>query len=348
MLAPDPTLEIPWPAGSWRRSLARAIRDPAELLRTLSLDPEQVFGTDCDLAGTLEAVGRSFPLRVPREFVTRMEPGEPDDPLLRQVLNDPRELEGSRGYGLDPLAEQPLLAPGQGVLRKYRGRALLLVTGACAVHCRYCFRRHFPYAEHRVSQDLDRALAELAADPEVDEVLLSGGDPLALGDEVLAPLSRRLAELGSVARLRIHTRTPIVLPQRVDAELLRWIEEWPGQAVVVVHANHARELDHEVAVAMKLLRSVGATVLNQSVLLAGINDTVEALGELSLRLFEIGVLPYYLHLLDPVAGAEHFDLEIERARGLERGLRERLPGYLVPKFVREVPGELSKTPLCDV
>ena len=266
------------------------------------------------------------------------------------------------GFTADPLAEAAATAQ-PGLLRKYRGRALLVVTGACAVHCRYCFRRHFPYAENRPgrgpaggSRDDGRggwraALDALAADPTVEEVILSGGDPLSVADDRLEGLVRAIEAIPHVRRLRVHSRNPIVLPERVDDRLLSWLAPPSAEPrrrlerVLVVHANHAREIDGAVVAALGRLRSAGVTLLNQSVLLAGVNDSVEALEELSRALFGAGVLPYYLHLLDRVAGAAHFDVPEERARGLVGELAARLSGYLVPKLVREVPGAPAKVPV---
>ncbi|HEX2164949.1 MAG TPA: EF-P beta-lysylation protein EpmB, partial [Thermoanaerobaculia bacterium] len=291
------------------------------------------------------AAAADFPLRVPRGFVARMRPGDPRDPLLLQVLAAAAEVEPVPGYGPDPLAEAGA-QPVPGVLHKYRGRALLVVTGACAVHCRYCFRRHFPYGERGLTRSAEaRALAWLAGEPSIDEAILSGGDPLTLPDDRLAGLAARLAEVPHLRRLRLHTRLPIVLPERVDEALLAWLTGTRLAPVVVVHANHAREIDGAVAAALGRLRAAGVPVLNQSVLLAGVNDSADALAELSEALFAAGALPYYLHLLDPVAGAAHFAVPEERARAVHAALAARLPGYLVPRLVREVPGAPGKVPV---
>jgi EF-P beta-lysylation protein EpmB len=246
------------------------------------------------------------------------------------------------GFERDPLGEERV-SPVPGLLHKYRGRALLVVTGACAIHCRYCFRRHFPYAEHAAAWE--GALGYLAADPTVTEVILSGGDPLAVTDERLGALARRLAEIPHLRRLRVHTRLPVVLPERVDEGLLEWLAGTRLAPLLVLHANHPRELDGAVAAAVGRLRGAGVPVLNQAVLLAGINDRVEDLAGLSEGLFEIGVLPYYLHLLDPVAGAAHFEVPLPRGRELVAELARLLPGYLVPRLVREVPGAPAKVPV---
>jgi EF-P beta-lysylation protein EpmB len=286
-----------------------------------------------------------FPLRVPEEFLKRMEVGNPRDPLLLQVLPQLAELDVVAGYTPQPLAEESF-APLPGLIHKYRGRVLILVSGACAVHCRYCFRRNFPYAEQQPWSDGGRAVVDyIAADASIREVILSGGDPLAVSDERLASLVGRLAGVEHVERLRIHTRLPVVIPSRVDDPLLGWLEATSLRKVVVLHVNHAHEIDSAVAAAVGRLRRVGVTVLNQAVLLGGVNDSVEQQADLSEALFRIGVLPYYLHLLDRVQGAAHFEVSEERAQEIVGELRERLPGYLVPKLVREVPGAPSKVPV---
>lgn len=322
---------------TWQRELACAISDPRELLAALGLP-------DSLLEGAL-AARESFPLRVPRGFVRRMRRGDPGDPLLRQVLPLAAELASVPGYVADPLLEASARqAPG--LLRKYAGRALLVTTGACAIHCRYCFRREFPYEEQ--SGDLGRwreALQHLAADPSIRELILSGGDPLSLGDARLAQLTGELARIPHLETLRIHTRQPVVLPERVDAGLLAWMRALPWRVVVVLHVNHPNEIDAQVASAFAALRDTGATLLNQSVLLAGVNDDAATLVELSRRLHDTGVLPYYLHLPDAVAGTAHFDVPEARARALAAALARELPGYLVPRLVREIPGRAAKTVL---
>jgi EF-P beta-lysylation protein EpmB len=270
-----------------------------------------------------------------------MRKGDPRDPLLRQVLPLGEELVAAPGFVADPLAELAAL-PARGLLHKYEGRVLLIATGACAVNCRYCFRRHFPYAEEAAGEGFEEALAYVAGDPSIEEVILSGGDPLLLPDRTLSGLAESLAAIPHVARLRVHSRTPVVLPERVDAGLLAWLAGTRLAPVLVIHANHAREIDAAVAAAMAELRAAGVTLLNQSVLLEGVNDSVEALADLSRALFAAGVLPYYLHHLDRVAGAAHFEVGEERARRLVGEVAARLPGYLVPRLVREVPGAPAK------
>ena len=325
------------PAAAWQRELAQAICDPLELCRILRLDPQLVAGSD-------RAV-RQFPLRVPRGFVRRMRPGDPGDPLLRQVLPLAAESLEVPGFVADPLAEHAATrAPG--LLQKYYGRALLITTAACAVHCRYCFRREFPYADAQPEGPRwSAALDTLAADPSIVELILSGGDPLSLSNARLARLTGELRRIPHLRRLRLHTRTPIVLPERIDDELLEWFTCLPWPTVMVVHCNHANEIDDSVREAMALLRARGVTVLNQSVLLAEVNDSVQALSALSEALWSAGILPYYLHLLDPVRGAAHFAIPEARAVALMDELITRLPGYLVPRLVRERPGAPAKVPV---
>lgn len=319
--------------GEWRSALT----DPAALLAALGLESlaSRVIRPDRD----------AFPMRVPRPFVARMRHGDPHDPLLRQVLPLDDELRPMPGF-VDDAVGDLAARDAPGVIRKYHGRALLVATGSCAVNCRYCFRRHFPYAEETAAAGRWReALDWVRAHPDVDEVILSGGDPLSLSTARLAELTDGLAAIPHVRRLRIHTRLPIVLPARVDAALAEWLQGLPWPVVVVIHANHANEFDDAVDASLARLRAAGAMLLNQSVLLAGVNDGIDALASLSERMFAAGVLPYYLHVLDPVRGAAHFDVPDDEARRLVATLRSRLPGYLVPRLVREIPGADAKTPL---
>ena len=323
----------------WRRELADALTDPAELWRLLELDPA--------LLPRAREAARRFGLRVPRSFVARMRRGDPDDPLLRQVMPLGAELEHSAGFGPDPVGDLAALS-APGMLSKYRGRALLMTTGACAVHCRYCFRREFPYGEGALNPArLAAAIEALAAEPWLEEVILSGGDPLALPTARLTQITAALQALPGLKRLRIHTRTPVVLPARVDGLLLDWLRGLRWRTIVVLHVNHPREVSAELREAAAAVAAAGATLLNQSVLLAGVNDDEDTLAELSSTLFDAGVLPYYLHLLDRVAGCAHFDLPAARAVELHAGLMARLPGYLVPKLVREVAGAPYKVPMTN-
>ncbi len=325
---------------SWQRELAEAITDPRELIAVLGLPAE--------LATSAERAAQLFSLRVPRSFVARMRRGDPNDPLLRQVLPLDAEFEDVPGYVADPLGELAARRSPQ-LLQKYAGRALIVTTEACAVHCRYCFRREFPYSqsssEPHIGGRFGETLAALAQDASLEEVILSGGDPLSLSNARLAALTDALAAIPHVQRLRIHTRQPVVLPSRVDAGLLAWLRGLRLPTVMVLHVNHAQEIDAELRVACASLRAAGITLLNQSVLLRGVNDDVDALQALSTALFDAGVLPYYLHMPDRVRGTAHFEVDEQRARGLVDALMRRVSGYLVPKLVREVPGAASKLPV---
>ncbi|MGH8217971.1 MAG: EF-P beta-lysylation protein EpmB [Steroidobacteraceae bacterium] len=324
-------------APRWQRELAEAIDTPEALLAAL--------GLDLALAPAARAASGSFRLRVPWSYVRRMRRGDPRDPLLLQVLPVAEELAETPGFSADPLGERAAIA-APALLQKYRGRALLIATPACAVNCRYCFRREFPYGEQADGPRWRDALAHLARDVSIEEIILSGGDPLSLSDARLAALTGALEPIAHLRRLRVHTRVPIVLPARVDAGFTTWLAglKWP--TVIVLHANHPNEIDAEVRAACAALRAAGATLLNQSVLLAGINDDPGTLAELARRLFEAGVLPYYLHLLDRVRGAAHFEVEEGRARRIVGELAAQLPGYLVPRLVREQAGAPGKVPIC--
>lgn len=325
-------------AGDWRRSLAEAIRDPHELLTRLGL---AAFGSRLSAGGA----SQDFPLLVPKSFLRRMKSGDINDPLLRQVLPHVEEGHDASGFTSDALDEASYRkAPG--LLHKYHGRALLVLTGACAVHCRYCFRRHYPYSqEPKRLDDWEPAFMAIEQDESIREVLLSGGDPLMLMDERLAAVVRRLDSIPHLRRLRIHTRLPIVLPDRVTLELLDLLAATRLAPVVVVHANHPHELVADCALALRQLTQSGLMVLNQAVLLRGINDSVDVLAELSERLIDLGIKPYYLHQLDRVTGTAHFEVPEERGRAMMEILRRRLPGYAVPQYVRETPGEPFKVPL---
>ncbi|WP_454258041.1 EF-P beta-lysylation protein EpmB [Pseudoxanthomonas mexicana] len=335
--APEPRQPAALVPVRWQQALREAVRDPRELLDLLGLDRLAPRLSD-------EAMVQ-FPLRVPRGFVARMRRGDPSDPLLRQVLPLDDEMRPMPGFGLDAVGDGAAkTAPG--VIQKYRGRALLVATGSCAIHCRYCFRRHFPYAEETAARDGWREAVDLIRqDASIEEVLLSGGDPLSLSNGKLAELTGALADIPHLRRLRIHSRLPIVVPERVDDGLMGWLSTLPWPVTLVVHANHANEFDGTVDAALGRLRAAGVHLLNQAVLLRGVNDSVDALGALSERGFAAGVLPYYLHQLDRVAGVAHFEVDDAHARALHAGLAARLSGYLVPRLVREIPGDTGKRPL---
>ena len=335
--APEPRQPAALVPVRWQQALREAVRDPRELLDLLGLDRLAPRLSD-------EAMVQ-FPLRVPRGFVARMRRGDPRDPLLRQVLPLDDEMRPMPGFGLDAVGDGAAkTAPG--VIQKYRGRALLVATGSCAIHCRYCFRRHFPYAEETAARDGWRDAVDLIRrDASIEEVLLSGGDPLSLSNGKLAELTGALADIPHLRRLRIHSRLPIVVPERVDDGLMGWLSTLPWPVTLVVHANHANEFDGTVDAALGRLRAAGVHLLNQAVLLRGVNDSVDALAALSERGFRAGVLPYYLHQLDRVAGVAHFEVDDAHARALHAGLAARLSGYLVPRLVREIPGDTGKRPL---
>lgn len=325
------TVSLPWSSGSWRNALTEVFSDIDDLLAELGLTRDRL-----GLTARADEAAYSFRLRVPRGYVARMRWNDPNDPLLRQVLPSGLELDRVPGYAEDPLDEG---GAGGSLLHKYRGRALMLTTVVCAINCRYCFRRHFPSNQ---SGHVEQALGLVESDQTIEEVILSGGDPLIMSDDRLGRLMQDLSAIGHVRRIRIHSRLPIVLPQRIDRGFLDVIEGVSKPVVMVMHANHAQEIDGDVEAACAALAEHGVTLLNQSVLLAGVNDSVSALTALSERLFDCAVLPYYLHLLDPVAGAAHFDVGEDRARGLFAELCASLPGYLVPRLVREVPSTTSK------
>jgi len=321
----------------WQRILAQAVRDVDELWACLELPSEH-------LPGARAAAGR-FPLRIPRPYLARIRPGDLHDPLLRQFLPLGAETRLTPGFSTDPVGDGGAVrAPG--LLKKYAGRALAITTGACPVHCRYCFRRHFPYPEHRLDGATLRQALERAGP--VQELILSGGDPLLLSDRRLDDLLQAVQGLPGLTTLRLHSRVPVTLPERLDEGLSAWLDRVLAsglRCVLVIHANHPRELDETVAAALARLPRPGLTLLNQAVLLRGVNDDSETQIALSRRLFELGVLPYYLHLLDPVAGAAHFHVPDDEARAIHTVLRARLPGYLVPRLVREIPGAPNKTPV---
>ena len=324
-------------SANWQQQLRLSIKDPETLLKELNLSHE--------LISMSENSCHDMPLRVPRGFVSRMEKNNPHDPLLRQVLPLVEEERQHPDFSHDPVGELGK-SNQSGVLHKYHGRALLITTGACAIHCRYCFRRHFPYEdENAANQNWNTAINYLEKDSSIKEVILSGGDPLALADDKLSQLIQRLEGVTHLKRLRIHTRMPVVLPDRVTGVFMDTLSNSRLTPLTVIHTNHPNELNNDVQLALAELKQAGLVVMNQSVLLNGINDDWETLAELSEALFESGVLPYYLHLLDPVSGATHFDVDEDRARVIMQGLRKHLSGYLIPRLVRERAGADYKLPV---
>jgi len=320
---------------NWQTHLSQAITSVDELLSIVQLDRSKL--------GVI--VPDNFGLRVPRGFVAKMQPGKADDPLLLQVLPTLQEQIPVSGYIQDPLNENEQ-NPIKGLLHKYESRVLLTITGACAIHCRYCFRQHFDYGANLPSSKEQAAIVDYVARcPEVNEVILSGGDPLSISNRRLFAWLDCLEALEQLTTIRLHTRLPLVIPERIDEALLERLQASRCQIVMVIHCNHANEIDAHTARYLQALKSAGVTLLNQTVLLAGINDTVAIQVALSQRLFAAGVLPYYLHVLDKVAGAAHFDLSEPQAVELYWHLLAKLPGYLVPKLVRELPDRPFKTPI---
>lgn len=321
----------------WQEALSDLITDPEVLLTFLELDPA--------LLEAAKAAARVFPLKLPRGFAARMQKGNPNDPLLKQVLPLGVELAQPAGYLLDPLQENQV-NPVPGLLHKYHGRVLVTLTSACAVHCRYCFRRHFPYeANNPGRQGWERIIAYIAADSSITEVILSGGDPLSVSDRLLQQFTDLLSTVSHVRRLRIHSRLPIVIPERVTSSFIEWIRQPRFQTSLVIHSNHPQELSDDVMKALRQIREAGVQLLNQSVLLKGVNDDANVLVTLSEDLFSAGVLPYYLHTLDKVQGAAHFDIDRDEAQAIYADMCSKLPGYLVPKLVCEQAGAGSKTML---
>lgn len=315
---------------SWQYELRHAINNPLELLELVGLS-----NSELRLARQTK-----FKLKVPRGYVARMRYADINDPLLRQVLPLIDETEKIQGFNLDPVGDFAA-EKVPGLLHKYHGRVLLVTTAACAIHCRYCFRQHFDYK----ALDIKPILDEISSDNSITEVILSGGDPLNIIDSRLSELAFSLSKIPHLKRLRLHTRLPIVLPERVTDELLDWLTATNLQPVVVVHSNHANEIDKQVCLALEKLVDAGITVLNQSVLLRGVNNTASDLIELNEKLFSCRVLPYYLHVLDKVQGAAHFEVAAETAVALLEQMRKALPGYLVPRLVREVAGMEFKSPV---
>lgn len=318
---------------SWQKKLAQGFNSVTDLLTYLEL-PVQHGSTLAE---------KKFSTRIPLSFAQRMQKGDANDPLLLQVLAVDNELNINEEYSQDPLVELNA-NPLKGLIHKYHGRVLLTLTGVCAVNCRFCFRRHFPYQENNPGRSGWKAICDyINRDPSITEVILSGGDPLLASDLVLEELIQQLEVIPHVTTLRIHTRIPVVFPERIDPEFLAVLTATRLRKVVVLHCNHAQELDESVRKACADLRSIGCVLLNQSVLLTGINDEPSILAALSHALFAYGVLPYYLHVLDKVQGAAHFDMHFSRAQIIYQQLQLLLPGYLLPRLAREEPGKLSKT-----
>lgn len=319
---------------TWQQSMQSAITDPMELIAELGLDPSMIEPA--------KQAAKLFPLRVTREFMACMEYGNVNDPLLKQILPLGCETVVTPGYTADPLNE---LAsnPLPGLLHKYYGRALVTMTGVCGINCRFCFRREFPYKKNNPgSTGWENILNYIKNDKTISEIILSGGDPLMMDDKTLADRIQQLNQINHLKRIRIHTRMPIILPSRICDALMDWIMLPKLKIIIVVHCNHPNEINQDVKIAMQKLKSIGVTLLNQSVLLKGVNDSAEILIALSEKLFSADILPYYLHVLDRVQGTAHFDVPREIAIQLHRAMQQKLPGFLVPKLVTEIAGEKSK------
>jgi len=320
---------------NWQQQLAKAFTDITELCQFLNLDPK-------DLPVSQQAA-QKFSLRVPRSYANRIKKNDPKDPLLLQILPITHELLSNMHYNNDPVGDLNAIA-GRGIIHKYHGRALLINTGSCAINCRYCFRKEFPYADQHLSRDAQSsALDYLQKHPSISEIILSGGDPLILNDARLKQLLSALKKIKHIKRIRIHSRVPIVLPERITPELISLLNQTDKKIIIVLHCNHPNEIDHSVRAITKQFIQHEYTVLNQSVLLRNINNSVETLAQLSETLFEANIQPYYLHLLDKVTGTKHFDVPLEEAIVLVNALRNTLPGYLVPQLVQEQPGKPAKT-----
>jgi len=320
----------------WQKELAQVFTDLEQLLSFLEIEDERLEQH--------AKARRLFPMRVPRPFAKKMQKGNVHDPLLRQVMPLSDEFAIQEGFTTDPLEEHDMAS--KGLLHKYQSRVLLIVRGGCAVNCRYCFRRHFPYQDNALRKsDWTPTLNYIQTHTELDEVILSGGDPLMAKDDFLSWLGAQIAEIPHIKRLRIHTRLPVVIPQRVNSDFIDWFGSLPLQKVMVLHINHANEVDEALKKRCLQLRDAGVTLLNQAVLLKGVNDTTDAQVKLNEALFDCGILPYYLHLLDKVQGAGHFLVPDDDARELMKQVIKRLPGFLVPKLVREIGGQPGKTPV---
>jgi len=336
-MASDPSVDSS--SRTWQESLRRAVRSVDELLERLGLTPDQLPPLDSS---------PKFPLLVPGEYIQRMEPSNPRDPLLLQVLPLAQENDRVAGFQIDAVGDgASTRLPG--VLHKYQSRALLIATGLCAVHCRYCFRRHFPYDESPTSlSQWDDSIRYIQEHREIEEVLLSGGDPLSLGNAKLFGLIGKISRIEHVSRIRIHTRFPVMIPSRVDRDMLERLEalldsQNPRSIWIVLHVNHANEIDQPLVDACTKLRRSGAVMLNQAVLLRGINDTFETQRDLCKKLADSGIVPYYLHQLDRVEGSAHFECDQGVGESIIARLRSELSGYAVPRFVQEIAGEPSKS-----
>ena len=331
----DPKLHL-CDENSWQKDLRQVITDPEKLLTLLDINSTeylQHFNAK-----------QLFPVRVPLPFISRMKKSDFNDPLLKQVMPLSDEYIMSDGFSTDPLEEHDTVA--EGLLHKYKNRVLMIVRAGCAINCRYCFRRHFPYQDNSPNkQRWQQALIYIAEHPEISEVIFSGGDPLMANDNHLTWLVEQIEAIAHVKRLRIHTRLPVVIPNRITKDLVNLLSSTRLKATMVLHINHANEIDEDFAQALEPLREARITLFNQSVLLKGVNDKSDTLITLSEKMFDIGIIPYYLHLFDPVQGAAHYDVSEEKAVRIVNEMLASLPGFLMPKLVREIAGEANKTPI---
>ena len=319
----------------WKAELSNCISSIDQLLQLLGLNSKDLNAS--------QLASQGFSIKVPQHYAQLMEYGNPEDPLLKQVLPIEAELKPDPSFNTDPVNESEY-NPVSGIVHKYRNRVLMIISPNCAINCRYCFRRHFPYQENRQSkQQWLQALDYLKTRPEINEVIYSGGDPLAANDNFLGWLTQQIESIKHIKRLRIHTRLPVVIPSRVDSQLLDWLGNTRLKPTMVLHINHANEIDAKLCQAVDQLKSAGITMLNQSVLLKEVNDSSEQLIALSEKLFDAGIMPYYLHMLDPVQGASHFDIPKDRAIEIFSQIQAELPGFLLPKLVQERAGERSKS-----
>lgn len=321
---------------NWQKELANVVTCPKVLLEMVGLS-SQVHENDIKARSL-------FPVRVPLPFIKKIRHGDANDPLLLQVMPRHQEFLTKSGFNKDPLLEQDNNQPG--LLHKYKSRVLVMFKTGCAVNCRYCFRRHFPYQENQLNKrSLIDALSYIKSDKNINEVILSGGDPLMAKDDAISWFLDELEQIPQIKRMRIHSRLPVVIPARITEQLCERLAKSPLKIIFVNHINHANEIDNDFKSAMNMLKQANVLLLNQAVILKDVNDTVDAQINLSEALFDADVMPYYLHLLDKVEGASHFDIDEAQAIKIMAELLEALPGFLVPKLVREIGGQKSKTPI---
>lgn len=320
---------------AWQLELKNSITNYLDLFKLLNLNPKHP-----KLIDTIQY--SQFPLLVTNSFINRIQKMDINDPLLRQILPTTQELQNNNSFCADPLQEANFnKIPG--LLHKYSSRVLIIVTKACAINCRYCFRKEFQYSANIASgKNLENIINYIAKDSSIIEVILSGGDPLIAPNNYLQHLISKLESIKHIETVRIHSRVPIILPCRLEPEFINILLKSRLNIVLVTHTNHPQEINQEVAEYFKLLQNTKITLLNQTVLLKNINDNAGVLAELSRKLFSIKILPYYLHILDKVNGTKHFAVKLSTAKKIYGELQSKLPGYLVPKLVTEKPGAKHK------